>query len=215
MSLLRRVLGEVATARPRSPAGTRLNVGCGRNIRQGWVNLDATALPGVDIVADLDRCTDRPLPLAEDSIEEFLLSHVLEHIRQPLPLMQELWRIAKPGALMTVRLPYGSSDDAHEDPTHVRQYFLHSFGYFSQPFYWRADYGYRGDWQPEKIMLHVPAAANEGLTAPQMMERVMTLRNVVTEMVAELRCVKPLREPLAELRRSPAIELVRVQGNAE
>ena len=28
----------------------RLNVGCGRNIREGWLNLDFAALPGVDIV---------------------------------------------------------------------------------------------------------------------------------------------------------------------
>jgi len=217
VKLFRQVLGSRAQPAPGAGAGdtparasqpARLNLGCGRNILPGWINLDAAALPGVDIVADLEQCATRPLPLADDSIGELLLSHVLEHIRQPLPLMQELWRVARPGALMRVRLPYGSSDDAFEDPTHVRQYFLHSFGYFSQPFYWRADYGYRGDWQPEKIMLMLPRQDNEGLDAQQMMERVMRLRNVVQEMVVELRCVKPRRAAEADLRRSPAIEIV-------
>ena len=187
----------------------KLNIGCGRNIREDWINLDAVLLPGVDVVADLEQCAATPLPFTDGEIDEFLLSHVLEHIRSPLPLMQELWRIARPGALMTVRLPYGSSDDAYEDPTHVRQYFLNSFAYFAQPYYFRADYGYRGDWQPEKLMLHVAAAANEGLTAQQIIERVMTSRNVVIEMVAELRCVKPRRPADGDLCRSPAIELVR------
>ena len=65
--------------------------------------------------------------------------------------MQELWRIAKPNAKMVIRVPHGASDDAWEDPTHVRAYFSNSFGYYSQPYYWRADYGYRGDWLHEKL----------------------------------------------------------------
>ena len=127
----------------------RLNVGCGRTLLPDWINLDVRPLPGVDLVADLDGRGSAgpaaaPLPLPDGSVEEFLLSHVLEHIREPLPMMEELWRVAAPGARMTVRCPYGSSDDAWEDPTHVRAIFLQSFGYFSQPYYWRADYGYRG-----------------------------------------------------------------------
>lgn len=37
--------------------------------------------------------------------------------------MEELHRIAKQDAIFTCRVPYGSSDDAYEDPTHVRQFF--------------------------------------------------------------------------------------------
>lgn len=117
----------------------KLNVGCGRNTLEGWLNLDSQALPGVDIIADLDACDSVPLPLAYDSVEEFLLSHVLEHIPNVLPMMQELHRVARHDARMVIRVPHGASDDAFEDPTHVRQLFHGSFGYFSQPYYWRAD----------------------------------------------------------------------------
>lgn len=177
----------------------KLNVGCGRNILEGWINLDAQALPGVNIVGDLDRCRDTPLPIESDSIDEFLLSHVIEHIRDQLSMMQELHRVAKPGAVAILRTPYGSSDDAYEDPTHVRQMFLHSCDYFAQPMYWRADYGYRGDWKTQKVTLVVSQKENEGLTAEQIMNKVHMLRNVVREMVVELVAVKPLRQPLAEL----------------
>lgn len=186
----------------------KLNVGCGRNILPEWVNLDFAALPGVDIVHDLERCAELPLPLDDDSVDEFLLSHVVEHIRNTLPLMQELYRVAKPGAKAIVRLPHGASDDAWEDPTHVRSYFPQSFGYFSQPFYWRADYGYRGDWQPEKIYLLVSKQAYAGMTAEALSKIVRTDRNVVQEMVADLRAVKPIREPLRELQVPPRIEFV-------
>ncbi|MEO1231820.1 MAG: methyltransferase domain-containing protein, partial [Myxococcota bacterium] len=103
------------------------------------MNLDRVALEGVDIVADLESCSEQPLPLNDDAVDVVLASHVLEHIAQPLPLMEELWRIAKPGAWARFRTPYGSSDAAFEDPTHVRQYFLQSYSYFAQPTYWRAD----------------------------------------------------------------------------
>ena len=185
----------------------RLNVGCGRSPLSGWINLDSVAFPGVDVVADLEMCATIPLPLRTNSVGEFLLSHVLEHVRQPLPMMSELWRIAAPNAKMIVRVPYGSSDDAFEDPTHVRQIFVNSFGFFSQPYYWRADYGYRGDWQSERITLLVEKSAHKGLSVPQLEERIATLRNTVREMVAELRCIKPPREPLRELQTPPAIEI--------
>ncbi|HEX5802184.1 MAG TPA: methyltransferase domain-containing protein [Azospira sp.] len=185
----------------------RLNVGCGRNVLPDWINLDCAARPGVDLVADLELCATTPLPLADDSVDEFLLQHVLEHIRNPLPLMQELHRVARPGALAVVRTPYGSSDDAWEDQTHVRPYFVGSFGYFSQPFYWRADYGYRGDWQVERIVLLIPRGRVQGLSAEAAMALVHRERNVVAEMHAELRAVKPLRQALRELQQAPRLEI--------
>ncbi len=184
----------------------RLNVGCGRSPLAGWVNLDSAALPGVDVVADLES----PLPFEDDSVTEIAASHVLEHIRGPLALMQELHRIAKPGALATFRTPYGSSDDADEDPTHVRRYFWGSWGYFSQPHYWRADYGYRGDWELSDVVL-VVAQEFKGKSWEETFRGVQERRNVVTEMVAKLRAVKPIREPLRELQKKTLVRFVTLE----
>jgi SAM-dependent methyltransferase len=186
--------------------GLKLNLGCGRACMPGWVNVDAMGLPGVDVVADLNRCRMQRLPFADDSVDELLLSHVLEHIEDTLGVMQELHRIACAGAVATIRCPYGGSDDADEDPTHRHRFFLNSFGYFSQPFYWRADYGYRGDWEPRRIVLYVDAE-NAGLPKEDVLRKVRKLRNVVMEMVAELEAVKPIRPPQRELQRAPAIEI--------
>jgi hypothetical protein len=186
----------------------KLNVGCGRSPISGWINLDSVAQPDVDIVADLETCGDHPLPLADDSINEFLLSHVLVRIRNVLPMMQELHRVAAPNALMTVRVPYGSSDDAFEDPTHVRPFFVGSLGYFSQPYYWRADYGYRGDWLTESITLNLRPGLGR-ISEAELWNRVERERNVVREMVATLRAVKPIREPLRDLQKVPTVTLQR------
>lgn len=187
-----------------APRDLRLNLGCGRSPLPGWVNVDSSALPGVDVVANLEKAS---LPFADDSVAEINASHVLEHIESSLGLMQELHRVAKPGALATFRVPYGSSDDADEDPTHVRRYFWSSWGYFSQPHYWRADYGYRGDWDAEEIVLIV-GPEHEGKPWDEVLRAVQKGRNVVKEMVARLRAVKPIREPLRELQRQPFVRFV-------
>ncbi len=182
----------------------RLNIGCGRKSLPGWVNVDVVPLEGVDVVADLERCAQVPLPFPDDAADEFLLSHVIEHVRNVLPLMQELHRVAKPGARMTVRCPHGASDDAWEDPTHVRPMFPDSFHYFSQLAYWRADYGYRGDWELRRVALDIRADAHRGRSQAEVLDRIRNGRNAVQEMTGELVAVKPPRRPQSKF--SPAYE---------
>jgi SAM-dependent methyltransferase len=185
-------------------ADIRLHLGCGRNILPGWVNVDCKAMEGVDLVLDLN--TLKQLPLDRDSVSEILASHLLEHIPNILPLMAELYRVAKPDAILTAHVPYGSSDDAWEDPTHCRAFFVGSWGYFAQPTYWRADYGYSADWQPETVRLRMPRRPWLESGTP-VRSLLLHQRNVVTEMVATLRKVSPARPPDRQLMVPPRIEI--------
>jgi hypothetical protein len=188
----------------------RLNVGAGRDVRPDFINLDSVGLPGIDVVCDLEATplvvTSQKTVIDDSSIDYFLMSHVIEHFKNPLLAMERLWNWAKDGAVADIYCPYGSSDDAFEDPTHYRQYFLNSFGYFSQPFYFRADYGFRGDWQPEKITLRVPGNLFRNKRKVEMLSLVNIHRNMVREMVVRVRAVKPARECKAELRKAPEVE---------
>lgn len=177
----------------------KLNLGCGRNPMEGFVNLDRAALPGVDVVHDLEQF---PLPFDDDTFDEIIGVDLIEHITDALGLMQELYRIAKPGARCVFALPYGSSDDAWEDPTHVRPYFLGSWMYFAQPTYWRADYGYRGDWDTEAIVLDAYDASRSD---EEQMQDLMVLRNTIGRQTAHLRAVKPARPCDRELMTQPQV----------
>lgn len=182
--------------------GIRLNLGCGRSPLNGWLNIDSMPLPGVDMVVNLE---DGKLDLPDNSVSEIYASHLIEHIANPLKLMQELHRVAMPNAVATFKTPYGSSDAADEDPTHVRRYYWGSWGYFGQPYYWRADYGYRGDW----LVAHVTLEVSSRLATSDfntILQEINEKRNVVKEMTAVLRATKPIREPLRELQRLTPIQ---------
>ena len=113
-------------------------------------------------------------------------------------------------AIAVIRVPHGGSDDAWEDPTHLRAYFPGSFGYFSQPFYSNADYGYRADWNPEKLTLLVYRSLCAGLTPQEIISKSQVERNVVKEMICEMRAVKPMRGHRRELQTRGKIEILPV-----
>lgn len=187
--------------------GLRLNLGCGRDIRPGWVNIDCAPLPGVDHVVDFGDLPVK-LPFDDDSVAYSEGVHVIEHLRDPLPFMAELHRVTRPGGRVVFRCPYGSTDDADEDPTHVRRMFANSWGYFGQPYFWRADYGYRGDWQPARITLFIFPGL-EDATDAELRSMIRFQRNIVAEMEAVLRCVKPAREPRQDLMEAYTVALQR------
>lgn len=166
------------------------------------MNVDLRPHEAADVLADA-----RHLPFQDGVFQEVLASHVLEHLDRPLEVMQEVWRVSAPGARCTLRVPHGASDEAWEDPTHVRPYFHHSFLPFAAPYYWRASYGYEGDWQPLHVALLVPRVLAED---PEIIKRVQRDRNVVREVVATLEAHKPARPPARDLLTRPQVEIVAI-----
>jgi hypothetical protein len=183
----------------------KLNLGCGRTRKDGWLNVDCVEIDGVtDMVVDLDG-PDLALMLDADSVDESVGEHVIEHLSKPLEFMAALWTITRPGGTVTFDTPYGSSDDAWEDPTHVRPYFLNSWGYFSQPFYFRADYGYLADWRTTGLTLAVDRSRWEGAAPEDVLDAVQRERNVVQFMRATLEAVKPARAADRSLQEQPPL----------
>jgi SAM-dependent methyltransferase len=104
-----------------APAGPGpiLDVGCGSAKVAGAVGLDISPDTQADIVHDLDVF---PYPIEDNQFDEILAQDVIEHVREPIRVIEELHRVARSGARIQLRTPHFSSVLAYGDPTH-RHYF--------------------------------------------------------------------------------------------
>jgi len=106
----------------------KLDIGCGNKKTEGCTGMDCKALPSVDIVHDMDVF---PWPISEDSVEEIYATHYLEHSGNIIACLEEIYRIAKNGCLINIRVPHYASDNFNTDLTHKVAFGYRSFNYFA------------------------------------------------------------------------------------
>lgn len=116
-----------------------LDLGCGTSKRTGAIGADGNIAVRPDVVCDLDR---PPYPFREDSFDEIYLDNVLEHLDDVVACVEEIARIARKGAAVTISVPYFRSRYAAVDPTHRHQFTVDSFGYFDPSHPFRSRYRY-------------------------------------------------------------------------
>lgn len=106
-------------------------------------------MPGVDIVHDL---TTHPCPFTDGEIDEIWMDNVLEHLPNPLKVVEELHRICKSGAKVYIEVPYFRSFYAVIAPTHVNFFSVWRFNYFdpSHPFHAKYQYS-KAQFKVDKI----------------------------------------------------------------
>lgn len=122
----------------------KLDVACGQNKQEGYIGIDIANIPGVDIVHDLEIY---PWPIESESCEEVNVSHYIEHTKDIIKFMEEIYRILKPskvnlstkewtpGGKCMINAPYYTSMRCWQDPTHVRAISEATFLYFNKE--WR------------------------------------------------------------------------------
>ena len=106
----------------------KLNIGCGVDKKEGYLNCDSSPLIKPDRVINLEE----PLPFKDNSIDEVLAFHVLEHISNLIPLMHELHRVCKKGTIIKIKTPFYSAWGQYNDPTHLRFFTPFTFDYFQK-----------------------------------------------------------------------------------
>lgn len=85
------------------PLPRRLNVGCGYDYRQGYLNVDLHAVHKPDLVADVTH-----LPMLPDAaFDEIVAQDVLEHFERArtAPALAEWARLLAPHGVLRVRVP--------------------------------------------------------------------------------------------------------------
>ena len=140
-----------------------LDLGCGHRPRNPYERDD---LYGIDIAADATLTATihranlalQPIPFADNYFDSISAYDFLEHVPRLLPtadglatrfpfieLMNEVWRVMRPGGLFYAVTPAFPSRAAFQDPTHVNIMTVDTHHYFTRPLMQGAMYGFKGD----------------------------------------------------------------------
>lgn len=186
----------------------KLNLGSGQNAMAGFVNVDKVGDP--DVKCDLEVF---PWPWADDSIEEVLFHHSLEHMGSDadvfIGIMRELYRVCRTGAVVNIAVPHPRHDDFINDPTHVRAITPHLLACFSKAFCLQAKKEKASN-SPLAIHYGVDfsiAGASYTLAEPydtQLKQRVISEKEVTTLMSKYNNVAKEWRIQLRVIKEKPA-----------
>lgn len=111
----------------------KLHLGSGEDYKKGWINLDVSDVDiyGKKIKVDIKHNMNKfPYPFKDNEFDEILMKHTLEHLDDPFKVIEEINRIAKPGAIITITVPHFSSYQSYQDPTHKHYFGINTIDYF-------------------------------------------------------------------------------------
>jgi len=97
----------------------KLNLSCGKDYREGYINVDIVKSVKPDILTDLNF----DVPFRDCIAEEVLLMDILEHVNDPCRLIEEIWRVCIPKAKVIIRAPHFTSASTYADMQHKRGLF--------------------------------------------------------------------------------------------
>lgn len=99
-----------------------VDLGCGK-LKKGRIGVDRWESPDVNFLMELDD-PDVMLPWMDSSVASIISHHFFEHIGTGfIPLVDEIYRVLKPGGILRAITPLFPSRSAVEDPDHKR-YFM-------------------------------------------------------------------------------------------
>lgn len=103
----------------------RLNLGSADRNFPNFLSVDR--VPPADVVTDLAQ----PWPWPDSSVDEILALDIVEHLPDRIFTLNEMWRVLKPGARVTIETPNAARGAGfYQDPTHCSPFCLNSFQYF-------------------------------------------------------------------------------------
>lgn len=111
----------------------RLNLGCGLNKFDDYLNVDSSELVKPDQIVDLNIT---PWPWKDNEFGHIVAKDVLEHLGDTsedfLRILKEMYRVSDNSAVWEVQVPHWRCDIAVDDPTHKRLITLGTFMLLNQ-----------------------------------------------------------------------------------
>ena len=111
----------------------KLNLGCGKNYIDDWVNVDFYDDSKCDVVHDLEKF---PWPWENDLVSEIRIIHTLEHLgadwKVYIKILQEMYRVCEDDATINIHVPSPWHWNYISDPSHVRPIIPDGLNLFSK-----------------------------------------------------------------------------------
>lgn len=94
----------------------KINLGCGFRKVDGFINIDNRTEVDPDMLCDVTVS----LPFGDDSVDYVLANDFLEHIPigETIGVIEEIFRVLKPGGTFESLTPSSDGRGAFSDPTH-------------------------------------------------------------------------------------------------
>jgi SAM-dependent methyltransferase len=141
-----------------------IDLGCGANIKNPF---GAELLYGIDVREDLEKNIYKAdlvidkIPIEDNFFDYVTAFDFIEHIprliycpgrRYPfVELMNEIWRVLKPGGIFLSVTPAAPHLQVFQDPTHVNFITEETYEkYFDERYLWGKMYGFNGSFSLEK-----------------------------------------------------------------
>ena len=106
-----------------------LDLCCGPRKAEGHYGIDILPFAGVDKVYNLNN----GIPLPNDSCVSVRAYDAIEHIKDPIMVMKEIWRVLEDGGSVDILVPSTDGRGAWQDGTHVSFWNENSFRYWINP----------------------------------------------------------------------------------
>lgn len=121
----------------------KVYLGAGKHHMDGWLHVDRHPFPNTDIVCDITQ----GLPFKDSSIGHVYSQDFLEHVppESKIDVMNEMWRVLKPGGIMEHVVPQAGSQNDFGSPTHLSHWTQQQFEHFDVNSYrYEKDRDYEG-----------------------------------------------------------------------
>lgn len=124
----------------------KLNLGCGNDIREGYLNVDLNAHQGAIVALDLNKhWWSKYLVAHYGFASEILALDLIEHLDDPVRFLDECWACLNKDGILRIKACGWQNPNYWVDITHKRAFDIKSFDYFDPSTELGQRYGYYTD----------------------------------------------------------------------
>lgn len=104
-----------------------IDLGCGKGKKNSmYLGIDNKKIKGADFIFDLELSGKDKLPFEDSSVDRVYTRHFLEHLKDPIRLIEEVHRVLKKNSEFEIIVPHWSWYGSH---TFMHKSFFHSMDF--------------------------------------------------------------------------------------